>query len=102
MKIFWVVGLLSLASCGISTEKGSYTGILYDVSYSGIIFKSCELMFKTSEQSSAGERSSMRISESECGLLENSVGKRFKVSYTDSIFDPTISTQYLTTSLKAE
>lgn len=102
MKFLMILSLVTLASCGMSTEKGSYVGVLFDVSYSGIIFKSCELEFKTSEQSSKSERSSMRSSEDECGALEALVGKRFKVSYANSIFDPTIGSNYIATSLDKE
>lgn len=101
-KLLVVSSLAILASCGMSTEKGTYTGVLFDVSYTGLFFKSCELEFKTSEQSSKSEKSSVLNSERECEELESAVGKKFKVSYANSMFNPRISTSYIATTLKQE
>jgi hypothetical protein len=90
-----------LTSCGFSTQKGKYIGVLVDVSYSGLIFKSCELMFKTSQESSKFEESSISIaSEKDCDAIAEKMGQKFIVEYQNSLLNPFIETNYLIKSLK--
>jgi len=91
---------LLLTSCGFSTQRGSYIGVLVDVSYSGLIFKSCELMFKTSEQASKFEESSLVTSEKNCELIANKMGQKFIVEYQNSLFNFSIETKYLIKKLR--
>jgi hypothetical protein len=102
MKVLILTSLLVVASCGMSTEKGSYSGVLIDVSYSGLFMKSCELQFKTSDQSSTSEKASMKNTEKQCVELEASVGKKTKVSYANSLWNPSIDSTYIIKELVIE
>lgn len=68
--------------------------------YSGLIFKSCELMFKTSEQASKFEESSLITNEKNCELIADKMGKKFIVKYQNSLFNYFIETDYLIKNLE--
>jgi hypothetical protein len=93
-----VLPLLLLISCGMSTQKGTYTGVIQDVQFGGLMFNSCEITFKTSLESSQQQAASSR-SEALCLELEKNIGAEVNVKYKNSLFNPLIDSNYIIESV---
>lgn len=81
MKKLYLVLVLALLAQGCSRGSGTYVGQVVDASWEGWIFKSCEVEWKTSDQSSTVQVSSSHSKEL-CDRLQDQLGKKFKVRYT--------------------
>lgn len=98
-SVLILASILLSTSCGMSSKVGKYSGILIDVSYSGVVFKSCELAFKTDLQASNSNHASMIISEQECLNLNYKLGKKHVITYKNSILNFKINTGFIITSM---
>jgi hypothetical protein len=74
---------LTLSSCGtFTTGDGTFDGTLVDVSWEGLMFKSCEASFQYGQQSSSISKGSSRDKKM-CDRLSEYIGKRIKVKYQE-------------------
>lgn len=88
--------LVSFVSC--SRGSGVYAGQVMDASWEGWFFKSCEVTWKTNEQSSTVETSSSTDKEL-CDKLQENLGKKYKVRYKHHIPFIKVSTPYIITEV---
>lgn len=73
--------ILSLTGCGIfTTGEGEFKGQLVDVSWEGLLFKSCEVGFQFGENSSKASSASSR-SKDLCDDLKSKIGNSVKIKY---------------------
>lgn len=78
-----VVGVVAGPSALLSMKRtgaGSFSGRLVDVSWDGIIFKSCEIEVVRGEQGSSISHASSRSRES-CDIMRQSLGQIVSVTY---------------------
>lgn len=77
----YLIALLLLSGCGVfTTGEGVFEGRLVDVSWEGLLFKSCEVDFQFGENSSKISRGSTK-DKALCDKLQSEVGTTVKVNY---------------------
>lgn len=81
LKLMCVLLTIIATGCGsFTTGEGVFNGRIVDVSWGGLIFKSCEVDFQYGEQSSTVSTGSTR-NKALCDKMKTLVGKVTEVKY---------------------
>lgn len=88
--------LLSLILSGCVTGEGSFTGKLVDVTWSGLIFKSCEIR----QQAGVVLDEASSTDKAMCDLLKTKVGQDVAIKYETQIFAFFTETPHIITEAK--
>jgi hypothetical protein len=99
MRLILVLPLLVLGSC--SRGSGVYRGVATDISWEGWWINSCEVVLKTSDQSSHREFISS-TSKDECDELQDHMGKPMTIKYRHQFPSWTTDSYYLIEEVKYE
>lgn len=89
--------LALLVSC--SRGSGTYTGQSLDVGWEGYFFDTCELSFRSSEQSSTSQYASS-FDKNLCDELQSNIGKKYVVKWKHKFPSFTTDSNYIIESIK--